>query len=81
MWRSYASATALSTAKNYIMQSDSAFTHAINGVDQVFDITEALSQAAPRDNLLLTEYNPMSTMRTQMEKRVQPSPPLSLSWY
>ena len=44
---------------------------------QLFDITEALSQAAPRDNLLLTEYNPMSTMRTQMEKRVQPSPPLS----
>ena len=34
---------------------------------QLFDITEALSQAAPRDNLLLTEYNPMSTMRTQME--------------
>ena len=23
---------------------------------QLFDITEALSQAAPRDNLLLTEY-------------------------
>ena len=27
MWSSYASATALSTAKNYIMKSDSAFTH------------------------------------------------------
>jgi lysophospholipase L1-like esterase len=27
MWNSYASGTALSTAKNYIMQSDSAFTH------------------------------------------------------
>ena len=47
---------------------------------QLFDITEALSQAAPRDNLLLTEYIPMSTMRTRMEKQVQPSPLLSLSW-
>jgi hypothetical protein len=47
---------------------------------QLFDITEALSQAAPRDNLLMPEYTsicPMSTMRTRMEKRVQPSPLLS----
>ncbi|MCA0758743.1 SGNH/GDSL hydrolase family protein [Paenibacillus sp. N4] len=31
-------------------------SHAIAGVDRVFDIAEALSQAAPRDNLLISEY-------------------------
>ncbi len=31
-------------------------SHAIAGVDRVFDIAEILSQAAPRDNLLIPEY-------------------------
>ena len=31
-------------------------SHAIAGVDRVFDIAEVLSQAAPRDNLLIPEY-------------------------
>ncbi|MDQ0116656.1 lysophospholipase L1-like esterase [Paenibacillus harenae] len=31
-------------------------SHAIVGVDRVFDIAEVLSQAAPRDNLLIPEY-------------------------
>lgn len=31
-------------------------SHAISGVDRVFDIAKVLSQAAPRDNLLMPEY-------------------------
>jgi hypothetical protein len=31
-------------------------SHAIAGVDRVFDIAEVLSQAAPRDNLIMPEY-------------------------
>lgn len=31
-------------------------SHAIAGVDRIFDIAEVLSQAAPRDNLIMPEY-------------------------
>ena len=31
-------------------------SHVIDGVDRVFDITEALSQAVPGDNLLMPLY-------------------------